>query len=95
LAGNERGAQDTDEEAKDDESGRGRDETSQGSRDGAGKQTASKDETGSEAITQRTSDEADDERASETHNVGVGELVLAHVEILLDGEGQERGERIP
>jgi len=88
LTRDEGSAEDTDEEAKHDDACWGSHETGHGGWDGACKQAADKDIAGTEAITERTSDKTNDKCTGQTHDVGVGILVLTHVEILANGEGE-------
>lgn len=88
LARHERCAQDTDKESEDDQAGRASDGAGKRSWDGASEEAADKDIAGSELVAERTGYETNDEGTSESHDVGIGVLVLRHVEIFLDGEGQ-------
>lgn len=88
LARDEGGTQDTDEESKDDETGRGGHCTSESGGNGTSEKAANEDIARTEFVAERTRDETNDEGAAKSHDVGVGVLILAHVEILLDGKGQ-------
>lgn len=95
LAGNERSTQNTNEESKSNETFRCCNETSHRSGDSSRKQTADENISRTKAIAKRTGNGTDDQSTSETHDVRVGIVVLSHLEIFSDGEGQQWREGIP
>ena len=88
LTRDEGSTEDTDEEAKHDDAGWGSHETSHGGWDCTCKQAADEYVARAEAITERTSDKTNDKCTSQTHDIGVRVFVLAHAEILANGEGE-------
>lgn len=95
LTWHERRTQDTDEEAQHNDA-RGRSHRAgQCSGDRTSQQAADENISRSELIAKWTGEQADDQSASESHDVGIRVFILAHVQILANRERQEWRKGIP